>query len=146
MGLSVSPLESHPVPMTPPSILPSQEAIVLIAHGTRHPEDSQVVLRYAQELSEQIARKVYPGFIELLAPSPVEAMRQAIQEGYTQLKIVPYLLFASSHFKKDLRTAIEAIHKEYPQLQVSLCQPLGYDLRMLAILKDRVQEPSTAHF
>ena len=117
----------------------SDLAVVMIAHGTRQREDSQVVFTYARELEKELHHPVFVGFGEMLEPTTPEAIESAVNAGARMIKVLPYFLFNSSHVKKDLGHAIEVAKQQFPQCQFVACQPLEYHPQIVAVLKERIQ-------
>ena len=118
----------------------TSEAIILVAHGTRNIDDSNVIFRYSEDLQDLLQQAVYPGFGEMLEPSTAAALTNAIADGFTQIKVLPYFLFASTHVKRDLSETIQQFQQRHPEIQIKQCRPIEYDPRILQILIDRLNE------
>ncbi|MBF0237383.1 MAG: CbiX/SirB N-terminal domain-containing protein [SAR324 cluster bacterium] len=115
----------------------SKTAIILVAHGTRNPDDSRVLWQYQEKLSDALQTAVYVGFEEFLSPSTNDAVAHAVADGFLKLKVLPYFLFESSHIKQKLTEALERLRETWPHVEISRCGAVGYDDRMVEILKDR---------
>src|SRR5438876_4143236 len=69
----------------------SDEAIVLMAHGSRDVEGADEFLTFVSRLSSRLALPVYPGFLELSDPPIVSAIDTAVQAGARTIVAVPWL-------------------------------------------------------
>src|SRR5437016_1657880 len=75
----------------------SDEAIVLMAHGSRDVEGANEFLTFASCLASRLARPIYAGFLELADPSIVSAIDEAVQAGARTIFAIPWLLLGAGH-------------------------------------------------
>src|SRR5258708_7714272 len=115
----------------------SDEAIVLMAHGSRDVEGAKEFLVFASHLASRLARPIYAGFLELADPPIVSAIDEAVQAGARTIFAIPWLLLGAGHAKNDLPTAIQWARQRYPQVVIRYGSPLNMQPELLAVLADR---------
>jgi sirohydrochlorin cobaltochelatase len=116
----------------------SDEAIVLMAHGSRDAEGANEFLTFASRLASRIARPIYPGFLELSDPPIVSAIDEAVQAGASTIIAIPWLLLGAGHAKNDMPTAIQWARQRHPQVVIRYGTPINVQPELLAILADRL--------
>jgi sirohydrochlorin cobaltochelatase len=122
----------RPLPMT------SDEAIVLMGHGSRDAEGAREFLTFAERLSARLARPIYPGFLELADPPIVSAIDEAVKAGAKSIMAVPWFLLGAGHVKNDVPTAIQWAQKRHPQVAIRYGSPINVQPEVLAILGERL--------
>ena len=116
----------------------SDEAIVLMAHGSRDTEGADEFLTFVNRLSSRLALPMYPGFLELSDPPIVTAIDEAVQAGARTILAVPWLLVAAGHVKNDLPAAISWARHRYPHIVIRYGTPINVQPELLSILGDRL--------
>src|SRR5947207_12176882 len=116
----------------------SDEAIVLMAHGSRDVEGANEFLTFAKRVASRLARPTYAGFLELADPPIVSAIDEAIRAGAKTIFAVPWLLLGAGHAKNDLPAAIQWARQCYPQVVIRYGSPLNIQPELLAVLADRL--------
>lgn len=102
-------------------LLPLQRPLLMVGHGTRNPKGRQDLIDFGN-LYHQLdpSRPVIPCFLELTGPSIQEGVDQCIEQGYTDISVLPILLFAARHNKFDVTAELDkakARHAEkHPEL------------------------------
>ncbi len=101
--------------------LPLQRPLLMVGHGTRNPKGRQDLIDFGQ-LYHQMdpSRPVIPCFLELTGPSIQEGVDQCVEQGHTDISVLPILLFAARHNKFDVTAELDrakARHAEkHPEL------------------------------
>ena len=103
----------------------SDEAIVLMAHGSRDTEGAGEFLTFANRLASRLARPIYAGFLELADPPIISAIDEAVQTGAKTIFAIPWLLLRAGHAKNDMPTAIQLARQRYPQVVIRYGTPLN---------------------
>jgi len=117
LPLLISPEDYEMVVNAVTPLLPSdmtQEAAVLIGHGTDHPSwTAYPALAYM--LRERFGQKIYMGLVEEGYPTRESVVASVKAAGFTRVKLIPFMLVAGIHFQQDLmgqedswKTAFEA--------------------------------------
>lgn len=113
------------------------KGILLFGHGARNPEWAQPfhLVRDAI-LAREPAALVEPGFLELMRPSFDEGIERLVQQGASEIVIVPIFMAAGSHVRKDLpRMAADAMDR-HAGLVIALAAPVGEAAPVLAAMAD----------
>lgn len=116
----------------------SEEAIILMGHGSRDGEGAEEFLTFVRRLSARLSRPIYPGFLELADPPIVAAMDEAMQAGARSIMAIPWLLLGAGHVKNDLPAAIQLARRRYPQITIRYGTPITVQPELLSVLGDRL--------
>ena len=114
------------------------EGLLLVGHGTRDIVGVAEFLETAAEVSTLVApRPVEPCFLELAEPPIDVAVARLIERGVRRLTVVPLLLFAAGHARRDIPRAVTAALVDHPEITVRQTSPLGChpDLVRLSVLR-----------
>lgn len=113
------------------------KAILLYGHGARNPEWAEPFqrIRAAIKLRDPKAL-VEPGFLELMRPSFDEGVACLVDQGATQIVVVPIFMAAGSHVKKDLPQLAANAMDRHPGLVIELAAPVGEAESVLAAMAD----------
>jgi sirohydrochlorin cobaltochelatase len=131
-------MERKSTSMSDQTVHASDEAIVLMAHGSRDVEGANEFLTFAGRLASRLARPIYPGFLELSDPPIVSAIDEAVQAGARTIIAIPWLLLGAGHAKNDMPTAIQLARQRHPQVVVRYGTPINVKPELLAVLADRL--------
>ena len=121
--------------------LPIQRPVLMVGHGTRDADGRQALLDFAttyQDLDR--SRPVVPCFLELTGPTIQEGVDRCIQEGYTELSVLPILLFAARHNKFDVTNELDRARARYPQLKFHYGRHFGITPGIVELWKQRLAE------
>ncbi len=92
---------------------PEQPGLLLVGHGTRSGLGTGEFLALAELIGRQLpAVAVEPSFLELNEPAIGQALARLVERGARQVVVVPLLLFAAGHAKRDIPAAVEAAAKK----------------------------------
>lgn len=116
----------------------SDEAVVLMAHGSRDAEGAKEFLAFANRLAARLARPIYAGFLELADPPIMSAIDEAIRAGASTIYAIPWLLLGAGHAKNDMPTAIQWARQRHPQIVIRYGCPLNVQPELLGVLADRL--------
>ncbi|HEY9831061.1 MAG TPA: sirohydrochlorin chelatase [Stenomitos sp.] len=130
--------------------LPLQRPLLMIGHGTRDQDGRQAFLDFAQAYQAlDTSRPVLPCFLELTGPTIQEGVDYCVAQGYTELSVLPILLFAARHNKFDVTNELDRARARYPQLKFHYGRHFGITPGILELWRDRLaqldqspQEPS----
>jgi sirohydrochlorin cobaltochelatase len=115
-------------------------AVILLAHGTREPDASGPVYRYAEALAHESGMRVEPCMREFIEPSVPTVVGKLAGEGYDRILVVPFFLFKSGHVTRDIEEDIGAEQKKHPGVSFAIGEPVGFDPAMVGILHERLRE------
>lgn len=121
------------------SPLPLQRPLLMVGHGTRDESGRQAFLDFAtayQKLDH--SRPVIPCFLELTGPTIQEGIELCIEKGYTELSVLPILLFAARHNKFDITNELDRARQQYPQLKFHYGRHFGITPKILELWRERL--------
>ncbi len=115
---------------------------MIVGHGSR--------LRHFQKAMQQLARDlnkdkrfkaVYCCYLEITAPSVPAAISTCVKDGAEEILILPYFLLMGNHVKSDIPNLVRAAQNQYrSRAKIKLSPYLGYDPKILAVVKRRLKE------
>lgn len=116
-------------------------AVLLIAHGSRRAEANQDLVEVAEALRATGEYEIIvPSYLELAEPSIPVGARECVDQGASEVRMLPYFLSAGSHVTRDLERFRSELATEFPTVDFKLCPPLGLHPLMLDIVRDRLRE------
>ncbi|MFB6234328.1 MAG: CbiX/SirB N-terminal domain-containing protein [Halopenitus sp.] len=114
----------------------SDEAVILVGHGSRREKSNEQVRELAADLEERIGVPTDAAFLELAEPAIPDAVA-GLAHSVSRLSMVPLSLFAASHVKNDMPLAVEKARSEHPGVQFHAGAHLGIHPAILDLLDDR---------
>ncbi len=121
--------------------LPLKRPLLMIGHGTRDEDGRQAFLDFAQAYQTlDASRPVLPCFLELTGPTIQEGVDQCVEQGYTELSVLPILLFAARHNKFDVTNELDRARARHPQLKFHYGRHFGITPKILDLWRDRLAE------
>lgn len=124
--------------------LPLQRPLLMVGHGSRDPDGRQRLLDFAaayQQLDQ--SRPVVPCFLELTEPSIQDGVDRCVEQGYTELSVLPVLLFAARHNKFDVTNELDRARQRHPQVKFHYGRHAGITPEILDLWRDRLAELDT---
>lgn len=134
---------TNTIDFTPDSLslppLPLQRPLLMIGHGTRDEDGRQAFLDFAQAYQAlDPSRPVLPCFLELTGPTIQEGVDQCVAQGYTELSVLPILLFAARHNKFDVTNELDRARAKHPQVKFHYGRHFGITPGILELWRDRL--------
>lgn len=127
--------------------LPLRRPLLLIGHGTRNPEGRQSLLDFAAAYQAlDPSRPVFPCFLELTGPTIQEVVDQCVALGYTDLSVLPVLLFAARHNKFDVTNELDRARVRHPQVRFHYGRHFGITPGILDLWRSRLQDLDQPQF
>nr|WP_246354441.1 precorrin-3B C(17)-methyltransferase [Paenibacillus phytohabitans] len=115
--------------------------VLLVGHGSRIQAGNDELLQFTSQLAARKPElKFETCFIELASPSIAGGIAKCVEDGATQIYIVPIILFAAGHSKLDIPLAIDEAKLKYPGVEFVYGRPLGVQERAVDIVLDRIRE------
>ncbi|WP_377865905.1 sirohydrochlorin chelatase [Bacillus sp. R86525] len=117
------------------------KGIVYVGHGSRLQEGNEQFIHFIQSVMKERNERIQKmAFLELTNPTIQDAVTEAIIEGATEIMIVPVLLFAAAHYKRDIPFEIEQLQKKYPYIAFSVVPPFSTHPHMVELVAKRIRE------
>lgn len=117
-----------------------RKAILLIAHGSRRAEANQDLYRLAEMVRERQLEGidiVDVGFLEVTAPDIPTGFASCVEQGATEVRIVPYFLSMGRHMADDLAELKTQFHNDFPDVVVDIRPPLGLHEKVVDVILER---------
>ncbi|EDX85858.1 sirohydrochlorin cobaltochelatase, putative [Synechococcus sp. PCC 7335] len=126
----------QPIKLPPLSI---QRPLLMVGHGTRNPKGRQDLVDFAS-IYHQLdpSRPVIPCFLELTEPNIQVGVDQCVEQGYTDISVLPILLFAARHNKFDVTNELDRAKKRHPNLTFHYGRHFGITPAILDLWKARL--------
>lgn len=110
--------------------------LLIVAHGSRrmasNDEVRDVTSKFA--LQEHNFDKVGCAFLELDDPTIPQGLINAVEEGATEIVVLPYFLSAGRHVSEDIPAEVATVQKEHPNISIKMAPYLGASDSMPKIL------------
>ncbi|MBX2999233.1 MAG: sirohydrochlorin chelatase [Caldilineaceae bacterium] len=115
-------------------------ALLFMAHGSPFPEANAPIERIAARVH---ARADYcqavVSYLDCNQPTIDAAIDQLTADGANRIITVPYFLHEGRHTQRDLPAILGGARHRHPQVDFRTAAHLGYDLRFVEIITDRVK-------
>jgi sirohydrochlorin cobaltochelatase len=106
--------------------LNSTPVLLLLGHGSR-------TLKTREEMQDLAGRlqaaspglKVMSAFLTLLEPDLAQALAAAVRSGAEDVHVLPLFFFSGKHVLEDIPALILELRSRYPQVRITLREPLG---------------------
>lgn len=120
-------------------------AILLMGHGSRVSRANEVL----QVIADQVRRQggfeiVEVSFRELHSPDIQAGIDRCVEQGAERVLLYPYFLFAGAHVLEDLPREMEQAKTRYPELEMTMGEPLGSHPKLGEIVCERVSQSMAA--
>ena len=116
------------------------EGILVIAHGSRAKETEAtldtVLSMVKAKLPDSVIECAFMEFSDRTVEKGVSALAA---KGVTEIKVVPYFLFMGIHLKEDIPSLAATCAASFPDIKITMGEPLGADERLADILVDRIK-------
>jgi sirohydrochlorin cobaltochelatase len=111
--------------------------ILLFAHGSRDPQWRAPIEAVAANIrARQPGTAVLCAYLELCAPSLLEAATELIASGARQIRVFPIFFGVGKHAREDLPLLIEQIRIAHPGVTVELLPAAGEYAQLTALMAD----------
>lgn len=134
------PLAADPIFDSFPPLQQSRP-LLLIGHGSRDSHGRQNLLDFATAYQAlDASRPVIPCFLELTEPTIQDGVDCCVQAGYTEMSVLPVLLFAARHNKFDVTQALDQARQRHPQVRFHYGRHFGITPEILQLWRDRLTQ------
>ncbi|MBI3580783.1 MAG: CbiX/SirB N-terminal domain-containing protein [Nitrospinae bacterium] len=119
----------------------SDQAVILFGHGSRVPgagEGMEAIAGRLFETGEYVT--VENCYMSRLGPHLPEILKKCVEAGAKRVLLLPYFLHAGLHMRHDVPRMMQEEAKKYPGVKIVFGKHLGFDERMVEIVKKRISE------
>ena len=107
-------------------LITSTRAIILFAHGSSNPTWREPFDAIADQVRAQAQdAKVELAFLEIMSPNVHEVVRQCAEQGIHHIRIVPLFFGVGKHVAEDLRSLVESVRIEFPEIAIEIAPAVG---------------------
>jgi len=106
------------------------EAIILIDHGSSHPQAHAALERLARRLADRTGVATYAAHMSMAAPTPAEAVGAAAGDGARRIVVCPMFLTLGEHGRRDIPQQLTEARRAHPNVELVQTDPLGADAAM----------------
>ena len=115
-----------------------EEGILLVGHGSRDPLAAGEFEKLQVMLQEKMASSVHTAYITT-SPSYEEKVPELLNSSLGTVYLLPYLLFTGG-FAVKMEERIKEFSRLSFQQEIVVCEPIGFDDRLKALLVKKVEE------
>jgi len=150
--MAIAPIMTTPEDFTPPALgqwepLPMNRPLLLVGHGSRDTDGRDRLLEFAAVYQAlDTSRPVIPCFLELTEPTIQDGVDQCVAQGYTDISVLPILLFAARHNKFDVTNELDRARLRHPQVTFHYGRHFGITPEIIRLWQDRLEELDTPAF
>jgi len=116
--------------------------LLIVAHGSRRMASNNEVREVTRQFKHQDHDfdTIGSAFLELDDPSIPQGLINAIEEGATEIVVLPYFLSAGRHVAEDIPAEVATVQKNNPNITITIAPYLGASDRMPEILLDQTRK------
>lgn len=103
-------------------------SLLVVAHGSRRSQSNTEIEQLTHIIREKACSKylsISHAFLELAQPSIAEAIDQCVQQGATEIVLLPYFLSAGRHVQQDIPQEVAIKQSQYPHIEIHITPYLG---------------------
>ena len=116
-------------------------AVMICGHGSRDPEAVAEFARAAAGLKARLPEQdIEFGYLEFARPVIREGFAKLVARGAQRILVLPAMLSAASHVKKDLPSEISRFVADFPQIEMRLGRELSIEPKLLKAAAERIEE------
>ena len=117
------------------------KGILVIAHGSRAKETEATLDSVLSMVKAKLPDIIMEcAFMEFSDRSVEKGVSALAERGVSEIKIVPYFLFMGVHLKRDIPEMVAKCAAGFPDIKITMGEPLGVDERLADIIVDRIQK------
>jgi sirohydrochlorin cobaltochelatase len=114
-------------------------ALLFVAHGTPLAAANAPIAAVVQQVQQQAGYgPALVGYLDCNQPDIPTAFAQLVALGAKRIAVLPYFLQLGRHVRKDLPALFAQAQQDYPQVDLRIAEHLGYDLRLVKVVAERV--------
>ena len=116
-------------------------AILYICHGSRVKEASEQAISFVRRIIKKVEVPIQEvAFLELSPPNVAQGFERCVEQGATNIVVIPILLLTAAHAKKDIPEELTLQQKRFPHVKVKYGSPIGVNEQMIDLLLEKVSE------
>ena len=104
------------------------KALLIIAKGSRNKNSNDEIRRLADRINENLGPAfglATSAFLDISSPHIDSAVADLVEEGATEVQVLPYYLSGGTNVTKDIPAAIEEEKAKYPTVRFEILPHFG---------------------
>ncbi len=117
------------------------KGILILGHGSKATETEQTLEQIVDMVRLANADKIIEfAFLQLSEKTLDKGLQNLLDKGVTEIKVIPYFLFAGLHIQEDIPREIAEFCKDKGHITVQMGSTYGADPRLAQIVNERISE------
>jgi sirohydrochlorin ferrochelatase len=117
------------------------KAVIYVCHGSRVIAGREQAASFIKKVIERVECPIQEYcFLELAEPTIESAFINCVNQGATQVAVIPVLLLTAAHAKRDIPIELKRVASLFPHIEVSYGEPIGVNSKMMDPLVERIEE------
>ncbi|MGC8602117.1 MAG: sirohydrochlorin chelatase [Desulfomonilaceae bacterium] len=117
----------------------NKKAIILMGHGSRVPDAGKHMEKVALGLRAKYGYSIVEiCYMSRLGPHFPEICEKCIDQGATEIVVIPYFLHDGLHLVLDIPEMMQKIAASYPNVKLVLGKNLGFDDVLVDLVQRRI--------
>lgn len=122
-----------------------KEGVMVLAHGSKREEANEEIRSLVREIQLSDSQGVYQvAFMQFGYPDIGKAVNELAAVGVEKIIVMPYFLVTGNHISIDIPDELEVQKQAHPGLEFVIAKHLNGHPGMIAVVKDRIQECTSA--
>jgi sirohydrochlorin ferrochelatase len=119
----------------------SMTGVLVVGHGSRQRDTEQTL-----EAVVEMTRAMLPGilieiaYMEIGEKTIPAGLAALVAKDVDEIVVAPYFLFEGIHIRQDIPRILAEYRQAHPNIKMTMAGLFGADVRLAAILADRVKE------
>jgi sirohydrochlorin ferrochelatase len=119
----------------------NEKAIIILGHGSRVPDAGKHMEKVAAGLKEKHGYGIVEVcYMSRLGPHFPEIFEKCVQQGATDIMVIPYFLHDGLHLVLDIPEMLQEVAEQYPHVKLVLGENLGFDESLVDLVERRIAE------
>ena len=115
------------------------KAVLLVSHGSYSPKTKQEVALMVDELKASTGIKIFEyAFMEIEKPDIPTGIDICIEKGAKEVLVLLNFLNSGRHVEKDIPAIVQGSKDKYPQIKISISQPVGQHQKIKDLFIDLI--------
>lgn len=122
-----------------------KKAVMILAHGSRHPEADSTIQRVAAEVRNiSDFEIVVHAFLQHVEPGPEEVLEECVKHGAGMIVIVPFFLQSGAHVNRDVTVLAREARNRFPNnVEIRVAELVGSHPLMARIVAELAEKSQT---
>ena len=126
-----------------------KKGLIVMGHGSKRQEANIEFAGYAQKIAqadatsegnEQQYQFVSAAFLELAAPTLMQACEVAVADGCSAIDVYPLFLNQGRHVEKDIPQQVAEVMERFESIQIRLLNYMGSSAGLIPLVLNHLRE------